>query len=334
MDLLIVKLSSLGDVVQTLPVLHDVRTRFPEARIDWAVEEAFQDLVRRAEGVRRVLPVAQRRWRKDRWSAGTRKEVRAHRAALHEVAYDAVLDCQGLVKSAWVARAARLKPGGFSATFGNASELCGWEWPVRWMLQRPVPMPARIHAVARTRLLAARALGYDTPGFLETAPVYPWSATEPARPLQVMLAHGTTRADNEWPRDAWIALGRRLAGEGFHLLLPQASATEEDLARSVAGGIGEAATVLPRMRLAGLLDAMARCAGVVGVDSGLSHMGIALDLPLVQVFSQPRVWRAGPVGRPHQRAVGGERAPGVDAVWSAWQACWQARPLRGGEGAA
>ncbi len=333
LDLLIVKLSSLGDVVQTLPVLHDVRTRFPGARIDWAVEEGFQDLVRRAEGVRRVLPVAQRRWRQSRWSSATRAEVRAHRAALREVAYDAVLDAQGLVKSAWVARSARLKPGGFSATFGNASELCGWEWPVRWMLQRPIPMPTRIHAVARTRLLAARALGYDTPGFLDTPPVYPWQASAPARPPQVMLAHGTTRADNEWPAACWSELGRRLAAAGFRVLLPQASGREETLAREVAAAVGDAATVLPRMRLPELLDTMARCAGLVGVDSGLSHMGIALDLPVVQVFSQPRVWRAGPVGRAHQRAAGGEQAPDVDAVWSAWQACWQARPPRAGEGA-
>jgi heptosyltransferase-1 len=328
LNLLIVKLSSLGDVVQTLPVLHDVRSRFPGAAIDWAVEEGFADLVRRAQGVRRVLPVAQRRWRRDRWSAGTRAEVRAHRQALREVAYDAVLDCQGLVKSAWVARQARLAPGGFSATFGNRSELCGWEWPVRWLLQRPIPMPARIHAVARTRLLAARALGYEHAGVTEAPPVYPWRARAPAEPPQVMLAHGTTRADNEWPRDCWIDLGRRLASQGFDVVLPQASDAELALAQDVAREVGPQAHVLPRMPLAALLDAMARCAGVVGVDSGLSHMGIALDLPLVQVFSQPRVWRAGPVGRAHQQAVGGEAAPDVQAVWAAWQACWNARPVR------
>lgn len=328
MNILLVKLSSLGDVVQTLPVLHDVHARFPDARIDWVVEEAFADLVRRAHGVERVLPVAERRWRKSRWAAPTRAEIRAHRASLREVAYDAVIDCQGLVKSAWFARQARLAPGGFSATFGNASELCGWEWPVRVMLQRPIPMPVRIHAVARTRLLAARALGYESSGIHEQAPVYPWRAAPTAQPPQVMLAHGTTRPDNEWPRAAWTELARRLANDGFEVLLPQASEAERALGDAVVAEVGGAARVLPRMNLAGLLDVMAGCAGLVGVDSGLSHMGVALDLPLVQVFSQPRVWRAGPVGRPHQRAVGGDAAPGVDAVWQAWQACWRERPAR------
>ncbi len=89
-NILIVKLSSLGDVVQTLPVLHDLHARFPDARIDWVVEQAFADLVRRAQGVRRVLPVAERRWRKARWAASTRSEIRAHPTALREVAYDAV----------------------------------------------------------------------------------------------------------------------------------------------------------------------------------------------------------------------------------------------------
>ena len=331
MNILIVKLSSLGDVVQTLPVVHDLRERFRHAQVDWAVEEAFADLVRRAHGVRRVLPVAQRRWRHSRWSASTRAEIRAHRESVREVAYDAVLDCQGLVKSAWVARQARLAPGGFTAGFGNRSELCGWEWPVRWMVQRPVPMPDRIHAVARTRLLAARALGYENTGVLEQPPTYPWSADAPAVPPQVLLAHGTTRADNEWPAADWTELARRLVAAGFEVLLPQASTQEQVLAESVAAVVGTQARVLPRMRLSELLDVMARCAGLVGVDSGLAHMGVALDLPLVQVFSQPRVWRAGPVGRAHQRAVGGDAAPGVDEVWQAWQACWQARPPRGGQ---
>lgn len=328
MRILIVKLSSLGDVVQTLPVLHDVHANVPGAQVDWVVEEAFQDLVRRAGGLHRVLPVAERRWRKTRWSPATRAEVRAHRTALREAAYDAVIDCQGLVKSAWVARQARLAPGGFTASFGNRSELCGWEWPVRWMLQRPIPMPKRIHAVARTRLLAARALGYDARGVLDAPPVYPWQADGALEPPQVLLAHGTTRADNEWPQGHWCELARRLAGEGFEVVLPHASPAEEALAHSVATCAGSRGRVLPRMRLAELLDAMARCAGVVGVDSGVSHMGIALDLPLVQVFSQPRVWRAGPVGREHQRAVGGDAPPTIDEVWAAWQACWDARPAR------
>ncbi|HSW17046.1 MAG TPA: lipopolysaccharide heptosyltransferase I [Ramlibacter sp.] len=328
MRILVVKLSSLGDVVQTLPVLHDLCDRFPQARIDWVVEEAFAPLVRRAPQVDRVLAVAQRRWRRARFAPATRAERRAFAGELRSVAYDVVIDFQGLIKSAWVARQARLAPGGFSATFGNASELCGYEWPVRLLLQRAVPMPRRIHAVARTRLLAARALGYDAPGFIETPPTYPWALGAPEQPPQVVLAHGTTRADNEWPQAEWVGLARRLAQAGFEVLVPQASAAEENLARAIAEAVGPAARVLPRMGLPALLGVMERASGLVGVDSGVAHMGVALDLPVVEIFSQPRAWRAGPVGKPHQASVGGDAAPALDEVWAAWQACWERRAAR------
>ena len=328
MRILVVKLSSLGDVVQTLPVVHDLQAHFPGVRIDWAVEEAFADLVRAAPGVDRVIPVAQRRWRKSRFAAATRAEWQAARTQLRAQPYDAVIDFQGLVKSAWVARQARLAPGGFSATYGNKSELCGYEWPVRFMLQRAVPMPTRIHAVARTRLLAARALGYDAPGFAETPPAYPWPLRAAAAPPQVVLAHGTTRADNEWPAAAWAEAGRALAGEGFALLVPQANDGEERFARRLAAEIGPQARVLPRMHLAELLEVMQATSGLVGVDSGIAHMAVALNLPVVEIFSQPRVWRAGPVGRPHQCAVGGDAAPSVAEVVAAWRSCWQRRPQR------
>lgn len=328
MRILVVKLSSLGDVVQTLPVVHDLRARFPDARIDWVVEEAFADLLRTTPGVARVIPVAQRRWRKARFAAATRAGWRAARAQLRQEPYDAVIDFQGLMKSAWVARQARLAPGGFSATYGNKSELCGYEWPVRWLLQRAVPMPARIHAVARTRLLAARALGYDTAGFAESPPTYPWTLRAAAVPPQVVLAHGTTRPDNEWPLAAWAELGHGLAAAGFDLLVPQAGDSEERFARRLAADIGPRARVLPRMRLAELLEAMRGSAGLVGVDSGIAHMAVALNLPVVEIFSQPRAWRAGPVGQPHQCAVGGDAAPSVAEVAAAWQTCWQQRPQR------
>jgi heptosyltransferase-1 len=322
--ILVVKLSSLGDVVQTLPVLHDIHAHFPQAKIDWVVEEAFAELVRQAPSVESVIPVAQRRWRRSPLARSTRGERGAAQAQLRQEAYDAVIDFQGLVKSAVVARQARLASGGFTATYGNRSELCGYEWPVRYLLQRKVAMPLRIHAVARARLLAAKALGYAPP---EDAPVYPWTLDTPASPPQVLLAHGTTRADNEWPAADWIALGQELVRHGFEVLLPQASDGEEAFARGVAASIGPGATVLPRMRLPALLEVMRGCSGLIGVDSGVAHMGVALDLPVVEIFSQPRAWRAGPVGRAHQCSVGGDMAPGAAEVIAAWAECWEARPV-------
>ena len=319
MRVLIVKLSSLGDVVQTMPVVHDILAAFPRAQIDWVVEEAFAPLVQEVSGVRRVLSIAQRRWRKSWFSAPTKAERAAFTQLLHAQDYDAVIDFQGLIKSALVARSARLAKGGFRATYANGSELCSYEWPVRCLLDRWVPMPRRIHAVARYRLLAATALGYSADG----ANIYPlmaWSAAPAAQEgLGVVLAHGTTRADNEWPEGHWIALGKLLIAQGHTVELPRAGALELARVQRIADALGQSAHIWPALTLAEVARRMATCSGVVGVDSGLSHMAVALDVPHVQIFSQARAWRAGPVGCAYQVAVGGNAAPGVDAVWNAWQ---------------
>jgi heptosyltransferase-1 len=316
MNILIVKMSSLGDVIQTIPVVNDLLKQFPDANIDWVVEEAFAPLVHRVVGVRRVLPLAQRRWRNSRWSETTRLERHHFEQALRLDSYDAVIDFQGLIKSALVARSARLNPDGFSATFGNRSDACGYEWPVKWLLQRKLPMPTRIHAVARYRLLAGLSLGYEPQG----KTVYPLCRSLAAMQPSVVLAHGTTRADNEWIEDDWIELGRRLIESGQSIALPHANANEFALVNRIALALGDKAKIWPRSTLAEIMDRIAASAGLIGVDSGLSHMAVALDLPVVQIFSQPRAWRAGPVGCSYQVAVGGDRAPHVDIVWQAWQA--------------
>lgn len=320
MRILIVKLSSLGDVVQTMPVVHDIRQAFSQAQIDWVVEEAFAPLVQQVNGVRRVLPIAQRRWRKSWFSAPTRRERAAFAKLLKAQAYDAVIDFQGLIKSALVARSARLAPGGFRATYANASEACAYEWPVRWLLDRTLPMPSRIHAVARYRLLAAQALGYEVQG----ASTYPLAPVAPEAVVGehygVVLAHGTTRADNEWPEGDWIALGQQLIVQGHAVELPQVGALELARVQRIAQALGPQAHVWPALSLAQVAQRMAASSGVVGVDSGLSHLAVALDLPHVQIFSQPRAWRAGPVGCAYQVAVGGDAPPSVPEVWSVWLA--------------
>ena len=102
------------------------------------------------------------------------------------------------------------------------------------------------------------------------------------------------------------------------MALPQANASEAQWAAQLQSAIGEACVVWPRMDLADLRQRMAACGGVIGVDSGLGHLAVALDLPTVIIFSQPRVARAGPIGRAHQMAVGGDMAPEPPAVWAAW----------------
>ncbi len=325
MRILIVKLSSLGDVIQTLPVLGDIARAVPQAKVDWVIEESFASLLQTVPAIERVLVYAQRRWRKRPFDAQVRAERHAFRQSLHQYSYDVVIDAQGLLKSAWVARQARLHAGGFSVTFGNRSELCSYEWPVRWMLHRTVAMPWQVHAVQRTRLLAAGALSYADAPWLTQPPIYPFGRPRPLAQRQgVWLSHGTTRADNRWPHSHWLSLARRLIQSGETVFIPQASDAEEAWADALAEELGPAAKKLPRLDLGRLGALMAQARGVVSVDSGLGHLAVALDLPVVQLFSQDRIRRAGPLGQPHQCAVGGHHVPTVEEAWQAWLNCVQA----------
>lgn len=317
MKVLIVKLSSLGDVVHAMPAVQDIRQALPQARIDWVVERGFAPLVRRCAGVNRVIECELRRWRKTPLSARTRSEWRAFKTELQREAYDAVLDLQGLSKSALVAWLARLAPGGKRYALANRTEGSGYETPTRWVADVAIRVEPHSHAVQRGRALCARALGYAVPdgeSFGLQAKALPASG----RPC-VALVHGTSRADKQWPVFHWIELARRLDGAGFDVALLHGTDAEQQRSEAMARGMAQA-VVWPRLGLDALTDALAGCAGVIGVDSGLSHIAVALDLPHVQLYNFDTAWRTGPINRPRQRSVFASPAPSVDAVWQAWLA--------------
>jgi heptosyltransferase-1 len=324
--ILIVKLSSLGDVVHSMPAVQDIRRALPHAQVDWVVERSFAPLVQRCEGVDGVIGCELRRWRKSPLSAQTRAEWKSFSDQLRSQAYDAVIDLQGLTKSALVARTVRLAPQGRRIAMANRTEGSSYEPPTRWVADVAITLPVHVHAVTRGRELCARALGYALPeslrfGLKTGAPTE--ADTSSAEPRSVALVHGTSRDDKCWPVDHWLALGRRLIGEGFSLGLPQGSEEERERAALIAQALGPQAEVWPRMDLGRLTDRLAACAGVIGVDSGLSHIAVALDLPHVQIYNFDTAWRTGPLttGSAHARqlAVYAEPTPTVDVVWQAWK---------------
>jgi len=315
--ILIVKLSSLGDIVHAMPVVHDILGAHPQARIDWAVEPGFAPLLARMRGLAGVIECPVRRWTRSWWSARTRREWRALRARLAAAPYDAILDLQGLTKSAVVARLARGTRYGLAAATEGASH----EWPARWLVDHAIAIEPHTHALDRSRELAARALGYRVEG----RPEFGLRSAEGAPggdPPVVLFVHGSSRADKLWPEADWVALGHRVASDGWRIALPQAGAEEAERAARLAAAIGDAATVWPPLDLGAVVDRMQSVQGAIGVDSGLSHIAVALDLPHVQLYNFPTAWRTGPLpahGHRHQVAVEARPAPALDAVWSAWQ---------------
>lgn len=302
-----------------MPAVQDILHAVPHARIDWVVERAFAPLVARCHGVERVVPCELRRWRGALLARRTRAEWGAFCEQLREEAYDAIIDLQGLTKSALVSRMARLAPGGGKRyALANQTEGSSWEPPTRWAADVAVRVEPHIHAVARSRELCARALGYPLPQDLRYGLVVEGDATEPAGRC-VALVHGTSRDDKCWPEAHWVELGGKLIAQGFRVGLPHGSDAERERSERIAAALGEAAEVWPRLALDALLDRMGACGGAIGVDSGLSHIAVALQLPHVQIYNFDTAWRTGPLpeGR-RQRSVFATPTPSVDAVWGAW----------------
>ena len=315
--ILIVKLSSLGDVVHAMPAVQDVRVALPDAQVDWVVERGFAPLVARCDGVARVIECELRRWRKAPLGASTRAQWRAFREELQGDAYDAVIDLQGLTKSALVARVARLAESGRRFALGNRTEGSSYEAPTRWIADVAVPIEPHVHAITRSRELCAKALGYRVPERVR----FGLRAERRDRGDEscVALVHGTSREDKCWPEPHWVELGRRLISSGQTIGLPHGSDAERERGERLARAMGAGAAVWPRLDLGALTDRLASCAGVVGVDSGLSHIAVALDLRHVQVYNFDTAWRTGPLPpQRRQRSVFGQPAPDVDTVWQAW----------------
>ncbi len=273
MRLLLVKTSSMGDVIHTFAALTDAKKARPDLEIDWLVEEGFADVARLHPAVARVIPVAMRRWRRALFSATTRREVTALRRTLRAADYDLVLDAQGLVKSAILSKLAGRPVDGLDGASLR-------EPLARFAYARRHAVPKGLHAVERLRRLFGAALGY-TPDL--TRLDWGLAARTTAETPTVMLLHGTSWPSKRWPTDCWIDLARLVADAGLVPTLTWSDPDEEEVAAAVAEA--EPRThVIPRSRLAEVAAVIASARAVVGTDTGLTHLAAAYDRPTVAIF--------------------------------------------------
>lgn len=277
---LIVKMSSMGDVIHALPVVDDIVRARPGATIDWVVEEGFSALPRLHPAVRQVLPVALRRWRKAMLAPSTWHELRAARRSVRASKYDRVVDIQGLYKSAWVARWAHAPVSGFDRASARepGAARC---YALRFAVSRS------LHAIERNRRLAAAALGYDVEGpprYSLAAPalVLP-GLLEVARAPYAVLLTNASRATKLWPTPAWHAVEAHLARSGLRSVLVWGSEVEGVATRERAQAM-VAACVAPRAPLDQLAALLAGAQVVVGIDTGLTHLAAAAGAPTVGIF--------------------------------------------------
>jgi len=275
--ILLVKTSSMGDVIHNLPVVSDILVHFPEAEIDWVVEESFAGVPALHPGVGEIIPVAMRRWRKNLLNRTVCAEIFTFVKHLRHKTYDVVLDTQGLIKSAVITRLAQGARCGFDRQSAR-------EPLAALFYDKTLRIEKNQHAVVRNRLLAGRAFGYspDDPvnyGIAAPPLTLLWLPTAPF----VVLLHATSRDDKLWPEADWIALGAYLAGKGIACILPWGSASEQQRSQRLAERMSNA-IVPPALTLGQAATLLSLSIATVGVDTGLVHLAAALNVPTIAIY--------------------------------------------------
>lgn len=275
-EVLLVKTSSLGDVVHNLPVVSDLVATYPDLAISWIVEESLSDIPGMHPNVQEVIPVAIRRWRKNLFDSNTFLEIRTFRQQLRQREYDYIVDTQGLLKSAVVARWA-IGPchgGGWSTAREPSASL---------FYNRRYQIKKNQHAVQRNRELVAKIMGYS----IDTLPInYGIKSKGTATGIDgryIVCLHGTAQKRKLWRADDWVALGRTLISSGITTVFPWGTQVEHNRAQELSSQI-PGSVVLDRLNVNELASILNNSIGVAGIDTGLTHLSVALGKPTIGIY--------------------------------------------------
>jgi heptosyltransferase I len=301
---LLVKLSSLGDVLHNLPIVWDIRARFPEAQIDWVVEEGYVNLLSPLltregfRGIDHIIPFGLRRWKKSLLSAQTWKEFFAFKKKLQQVSYDYIIETQGLLKSALVCFLANKTKNTVVSGLANATEFSGYEPLARMFYSQQVQVPLRCHAVDRSRYILSSTFDWplvnrtDGTIFYPEGAVLPESSEQPKvfqRPY-VLFFHSTARKAKRWSNENWIELGSALAARGYQVVLPWGNPTEKAISEKLASNIPS--SIVPKaFSIEEAFSVITNSALAVGVDTGLTHLSAVLNKPTIEIYCDSPKWK-------------------------------------------
>lgn len=289
MRVLLIKTSSLGDVIHTLPALTDAARAIPGIQFDWVVEEGFAEIPAWHPAVAQVIPVALRRWRKHLWQTLRNGEWRRFKARLGEARYDLVIDAQGLLKSAWLTRYVKAPVAGLGPD--SAREPIASRF-----YDRRYSVPREQHALERVRQLFAQALCYPLPAGIGDYGLNRARLAGAVEQPYLLFLHGTTWASKHWPEACWRELAERMNALGWAVRLPWGNEVEKARAERIVAGLDKAA-LLPKLNLAGVAKVIAGASACVAVDTGLGHLAAALDVPTISLYGPTLPGRVGAYGR-------------------------------------
>ena len=305
--ILLVKLSSLGDVLHNLPIVWDLRARLPDAQIDWVVEEGYVHLLMPLlsrdgfQGIDRIIPFGLRRWKKNLLKLSTWQEFFAFKKQLQMTAYDVIIETQGLLKSAIVCSLAKKTSNTVIAGLANATEFSGYEPIARSFYNQSVQVPTQCHAVDRSRWVMCSALDWpliersNAPQFypaqyIQSLPLPSQALAQQLAVPYVLCFHSTARAAKRWSNDHWIALGKELAARGYQVVLPWGNLEERAVSEEIASQIPNA-LVPPAFSIEGAFAVIANAALTVGVDTGLTHLAAVLNKPTIEIYCDSPLWK-------------------------------------------
>jgi len=308
LNILIIKLSSLGDVLHNLPVVWDLRAQYPEAQIDWVVEDGYvhllQPLLTRPgfKGIDRIIPIAMRRWKKSLFHKKTRMELKLFLKNLRSIRYDMVIETQGLLKAAFVTRLAKRSHGAVIAGLANATEDSGYEPVSRWFYTKCVHVPKHCHAVDRSRLVVAVAMNVIQPDMKTSQPqFYPQTfvqqlaqkssdISEQFTQPYVLFFHATARASKQWDESHWVEVGKFISAQGKRVILPWGDAKEKQVSQRLSKKIP--GSVVPEaFSLEQAFSIIAGAQMTIGVDTGLTHLSAIMYKPTVEIYCDSPRWK-------------------------------------------
>ena len=302
--ILLVKLSSLGDILHNLPIVWDLRSRLPNAQIYWVVEEGYVHLLEPLltrdgfQGIDRIIPFGLRRWKKKLACLNTWRELLAFKKQLQVVRYDYIIETQGLLKSALVCALANKSPNAVVAGLANATRYSGYEPIARSFYNQSVQVPDDCHAVDRSRWVMCSALDWPLIDRTNTPLFYPESFAQKLPKLQmegikkpyVLCFHSTARDAKRWSNENWIELGKTLSSRGYQIVLPWGNSAEKEMSTQLASQI-PGSFVPSAFSIEDAFSIITGAALAVGVDTGLTHLAAVLGKPTVEIYCDSPRWK-------------------------------------------
>jgi heptosyltransferase-1 len=302
--ILLVKLSSLGDVLHNLPIVWDLRTRLPNAQIDWVVEEGYVHLLEPLltrdgfKGIDHIIPFGLRRWKKHLFKYATWQQFFSFKRQLQATQYDYIIETQGLLKSALVCALANKSSNAVVAGLANATHFSGYEPLARFFYQQCIQVPMDCHAVDRSRWVTCSALDWPLIDRVNTPEFYPEAFTQAIADNKlagiqkpyVLCFHSTAREAKRWSNQHWITLGKDLSARGYQVVLPWGNPAEravsEEIAKQIPGSL-----VPPAFSIEDAFSIIAHAALTIGVDTGLTHLAAVLGKPTVEIYCDSPRWK-------------------------------------------